>query len=393
MKIAYFDCFSGVSGDMCLGALVDIGLPLADLTKALKGLRISGFTLRQRRVMRGHLLATKVDVVIANGMDNPLSHDDIQRLLRAARLPVIVRERASMVFEKLARVEARAHRTTFRKVHFHELGVIDSLVDVVGTLLGCHLLGLEALYASPINVGSGMVKTRHGLLPVPAPATADLLKGLSIYAAGPPRELTTPTGAGLMATAASGVAQMPPMKVAAVGYGAGTFNPPDWPNALRVIVGDRGSEAETDQVMVLETNLDDMNPQAYELLMERLFGQGALDITLTPVIMKRGRPGIVLTVLADPHKLEAVLRVLFAETTTLGVRIQEVARRMLPREVTEISTKFGAVRVKLAKSGEMSGKIKARPEYRDCKRIAEQTGLPLRTVMLEVERSLRKLKC
>ena len=393
MKLAYFDCFSGVSGDMCLGALVDLGLPLADLATALKSLRIAGFALRQRHVMRGHLPATKVDVVVAQGMKSPMSHDDIQRLLRASRLPEVVRDRAVMVFEKLARAEARTHRTSLAKVHFHELGIIDSLVDVVGTLLGCHLLGIDALYASPINVGSGMVNTRHGLLPVPAPATADLLKGLSIYAAGPPRELTTPTGAGLMATAASGVGALPPMRIDGIGYGAGTFNPPDWPNVLRVMVGDRVSPAESDRIMVLETNLDDMNPQAYEVLIERLLGQGALDVTLTPVIMKRGRPGIVLTVLADPHKLEAALRVLFAETTTLGVRIQDVARRMLPREVTEVSTRFGPVRVKLARTGEVGGKLKGRPEYRDCKRIAEQTGLPLRTVMREVERNLRKLRC
>jgi pyridinium-3,5-bisthiocarboxylic acid mononucleotide nickel chelatase len=393
MKIAYFDCFSGVSGDMCLGALVDSGLPLADLAKALKGLRIAGFALRQRRVMRGHLCVTKVDVVVAKGMKSPMSHNDIQRILRTARLPEVVRDRALRVFEKLARAEARAHHTVPSKVRFHEIGVIDSLVDVVGTVLGCHLLGVEALYASPLNVGSGMAKTQHGLLPVPAPATAEILNGVPIFAAGPPHELTTPTGAGLMAVLASGFGELPAFRVEAVGYGGGTFNPPDWPNALRVMIGDRLAPEGADRVVVLETNLDDMNPQAYELLIERLLGQGALDVTLTPVIMKRGRPGIVLTVLTDPQKVEAVMRVLFHNTTTLGVRIQEVARRTLPREVTEVSTKFGPVRVKLSRSVEISGRPKARPEYRDCKRIAEQTGLPLRTIMLEVERSLRKLQC
>src|SRR5438876_9272461 len=390
MKIAYFDCFSGISGDMCLGAFVDAGLPFGTLTKALATLKLAGYSLRRRRVTRGALSATKVDIIIEAGADRPMSLRDIQKLLRTARLPQPVRARSLAVFQRLGEAEAAVHATSVRNVHFHELGVIDSLVDVVGTVWACHLLGIEAIYASAINLGAGTIRGEHGLMPVPAPATANIMTGLTVYAAGPSRELTTPTGAALIATLAAGVGTMPPMSISAVGYGAGAFNPPDWANALRLFLGETVSTAESDRIMVLETNLDDMNPQAYELLMERLLAQGALDATLTPVIMKRGRPGVVLTVLADPGKLVVGRKVVFAETTTLGVRVQEVARRVLAREITEVATKFGLVRVKVAQVPK-GGPLKASPEYRDCKRIAEQTGLPLRRVMQDVERALRRI--
>ncbi len=390
MRIAYFDCFSGVSGDMCLGALVDAGLPLADLAKGLAGLRVRGFSLRSRRVARGALSGTKVDVLLDKGRDRLLSLRDARRVLKAAHLPEPVRDQSLAVFDRLAAAESLAHCTPPARVHFHELGDLDSLVDVVGAVLGCHLLGVEALYVSAINVGSGTSRSEHGVIPAPGPATAALLKGLPVYAAGPRVELTTPTGAALMATLSAGVGAMPAMTVTAIGYGAGGADPPGWPNALRVFVGDTLAPGESDRVAVLETNLDDMNPQGYDLLIERLLARGALDVTLTPVIMKRGRPGIVLSVLADPAKVEPVLKVLFAETTTLGVRVQEVARRLLARELTEVATRFGPVRVKVAKAAGRS--VTARPEYQDCKRIAEQTGLPLRDVVREVERALRRLR-
>jgi len=390
MRIAYFDCFSGVSGDMCLGALVDAGLPFAELAKGLEGLRVRGFSLRSRRVTRGALAGTKVDVLIEKGRDRMWNVRAARRALKASHLPEPVRDRSLAVFEHLARAEGLAHRTPAAKVHFHELGDLDSLVDVVGTVLGCHLLGVEALYVSAINVGSGTSRSEHGVIPAPGPATAALLKGVPVYAAGPRFELTTPTGAALMATLSAGAGSMPAMTVTSIGYGAGEADLPGWPNALRVFVGDSLALAESDRVAMLETNLDDMNPQGYDLLIERLLARGALDVTLTPVIMKRGRPGIVLSVLADPAKVEPVLKVLFAETTTLGVRVQEVARRLLARELTEVATRFGPVRVKVAKAAGRS--LKARPEYQDCKRIAEQTGLPLRNVVREVERALRRLR-
>ncbi len=378
---------------MCLGALVDLGLVLPDLSTALEDLKVKGFSLRRRRVMRGALSATKVDVLVQEGRDRAMGFQEIRRLIGASRLGQDVRTRSIRVFENLARAEADVHGTVLSKVQFHELGIIDSLVDVVGTVLGCHMLGIEEIYCSAINVGSGMIRSHHGVLPVPAPATAHLLKGFPIYAAGPERELTTPTGAALVATLGSGAGALPAMTMQAVGNGAGSFNPPHWPNALRVFLGEKPAAAGCDRILVLETNLDDMNPQGYELLMERLQAQGALDVTLTPVIMKRSRPGIVLTVLADHAKLESVLRVVFAETTTLGVRIQEISRRLLSRESVEISTKFGPVRIKVAKATGRRGPTKARPEYRDCKRLAEETGLPLPTIMREVEQRMRRPSC
>ncbi len=403
MRTLYFDCFSGVSGDMCLGALVDAGVPLDELCETIDGLRLRGVSLRARRVTRGPLHATKVDVRVGVGgarprgapshsmarSDRALSVAEIRRILKAGRLPETVRSRSLDVFDRLAQAEGRAHRTAAARVHFHEVGGIDALVDVVGTVTGCHLLGAESVHVSAVNLGSGTVAAGHGILPVPGPATALLLKGLPVYQAGPARELTTPTGAALLSTLMTGAGTMPPMTVTSIGYGAGNADPPGWPNALRLFVGESASASGTDRVAVLETNLDDMNPQGYELLIDRLLGKGALDVTLTPVIMKHGRPGIVLTVLADPAKADAVARVLFAETTTLGVRVQEVARQVLPREMTEVSTRFGPVRVKVAKAGRR-GPMKARPEYQDCKRIAEQTGLPLREVMREIERALRR---
>jgi len=394
MHIAYFDCFSGVSGDMCLGALVDAGLPLADLSHALEGLRLPGYSLRSRRVTRGGIRATKVAVVVKKGAGSSpgrrMGFREIQRLLKAGRLPDVVRDRSLAVFDRLANAEGTAHRTSPGKVRLHELGGIDSVIDVVGTVMACHLLGIEGVYASAINAGAGTIAAEHGVLPVPGPATADLLKGLPVYTGGPSHELTTPTGAALMATLSTGVGAMPHMTISSIGYGAGTFNPPGWPNALRVFIGEMTSPAESDRIIVLETNLDDMNPQGYELLIERLLAHGALDVTLTPVIMKRGRPGIALSVLTDPAKVEPVLHIIFAETTTLGVRIQEVSRRLLAREITEVSTRFGPVRVKVAKAPGRRSSLKVRPEYRDCKRIAEQTGLPLRTVLREVERAVHR---
>ena len=366
---------------MCLGALVDLGLPLADLSQALDGLRLVGFSLKSRRVRRAALSATKVDVLVQDGMDRPMTFQDIRRLLQAARVPAVVREDSLRVFENLARAEAAAHRTSLAKVHFHELGIIDSLVDVVGTIVGCQLLGIEGIYSSAINVGSGTIESNHGRLPVPAPATAHLLKGLPIYAAGPERELTTPTGAALMATLSQGAGAMPAMTMNAVGNGAGSFNPSDWPNVLRVFLGETSHAAESDRIMVLETNLDDMNPQAYELLMDRLLAQGALDVTLTPLFMKKNRPANTLTVLAPLPAVAKLSHLILQETSTFGVRVHEVWRHKLERFHRQVDTRYGIIPVKC---GVLDGRIvQAAPEYEACKRLALEQGVPVRLVYAE----------
>jgi uncharacterized protein (TIGR00299 family) protein len=268
-------------------------------------------------------------------------------------------------------------------VHFHEVGILDSFVDIVGGLICCELLDVTRVTASPVNVGTGTLRSAHGILPAPGPAVAILAKGFPVYSAGPARELTTPTGMALLQTLTTEFGSMPLMTPTAVGYGAGDANPEGWPNVLRVFLARDSSQrgGGRDTVLQVETNLDDMNPQTYEHIMDRLFRRGALDVTLTPAIMKRGRPGVVLTCLVKPIDLDPLLEVLFDETTALGVRVQEVARHILPRRFTSVKIPGGEVRIKIAALDDT--RTKAAPEYLDCKRIAERTGRPVRTVLEE----------
>lgn len=375
---------------MILGALVDAGLPLADLARGLKAVRLDGYVLRAAAVKRGGVPATKVDVAIRRGVSAPLELRRIQRLIASSRLPDRVKAQGREVFQRLAQAEARAHRVPVSRVHFHEVGVVDSLVDVLGSLLGCHLLGAEVITASAVNLGAGTIECAHGTLPVPGPAVAALAAGIPVYSAGPARELTTPTGLAVLGVLAQDFCALPVMRPVAIGYGAGTADPDGWPNALRLFLGEPVPAAlgEQDVVVQIETNLDDLNPQAYETVMARLFDAGAVDVTLAPVIMKRGRPGIVLTALAPPQKADAVAAVVLAETTSLGVRLQEVRRRVLARQMETVPLRGGAVRIKVATVG--PGRTKAAPEYQDCKRIAEQTGRPVRDVMDEAMLAYRK---
>ena len=379
----HFDCFSGVSGDMILGALVSAGLSWTNLVDGLKRLRLSGYRLRKREVQRGALPAIKVDVIVQRGFQRPLTLSRIRKILAGSTLPGPVKERSRSVFDRLAEAESLAHRVDVTEVHFHEVGVVDSLIDVVGGVLGCHLLNATRITSSPINVGTGSIQTSHGFLPVPGPAVAVLAKGIPIYAAGPRCELATPTGVALLRTLASEFCPLPAMKSMAVGYGAGDHNPDEWPNALRLFLEEESaSEAQpTERVIQIETNLDDLNPQTYEHIMERLFQVGAVDVVLAPVVMKKSRPGVMLSCLAAEDRTDAVLEVLFQETTTIGVRLHEVRRRILSRRFVPVTIQGGIVRMKVAEVG--AGWEKAAPEYEDCKTIATRTGRPLKTVMEE----------
>jgi uncharacterized protein (TIGR00299 family) protein len=386
----HFDCYSGISGDMILGALVDVGAPFADLMSGLKRLKLSGFTLRKRRVHRGAIHATKVDVVITSGLRKPLSLHRIHAILSASRIPDKIKQQSRSVFDRLAEAEGQAHRVAKDQVHFHEVGVLDSFVDIVGGLICCDLLGVTRVTASPVNVGAGTLQSAHGILPVPGPAVAILAKGIPVYSAGPSRELTTPTGLALLRALTSEFGPMPVMTPTAIGYGAGDADPDGWPNALRVLLARpsvRGTY-ERNNVVQVETNLDDVNPQMYEYVMEQLFSRGALDVTLAPVIMKRGRPGIILTCLAAPAELDRILDVLFQETTTLGVRVREVTRQVLPRRFVPVKVRGGVIRMKIADVSRTMAK--AAPEYLDCKRIAERTGHPLKDVMEEARDAYRR---
>lgn len=385
----HFDCFSGISGDMILGSLVDTGLPIKDLVRGLKAMPVDGYALRSRKVTRGGLHATKVDVVIRDGFRSPLSLGRIQRIIASSRVPTVVKDQSLAVFQRLAQAEGIAHRISPSKVQFHEIGVVDSLVDVMGAVLGCHQLGVHRVTASSVNLGAGVMNSSHGQLPVPGPAVTALARGIPVYSAGPARELTTPTGLALLCTLVQDYGPLPPMRPSAIGYGAGSADPDGWPNVLRVFLGESlpASLGDTETVIQMETNLDDLNPQAYETVMDRLFAAGALDVTLTPVIMKRGRPGIVLAALVSREQAEAVAGVVLRETTALGVRMQEMSRRVLPRWIQPVHTRHGVVRVKVAETER--GRTKATPEYRDCKRIAERTGRPVREIMDEAMQAFR----
>ncbi len=387
----YFDCFSGVSGDMVLGALIDVGLPLARLRTELKRLKLTGYRLEQRQVHRGALHATKITVVIQRGFDRPLTLSRIQKILADSTLPAVVKEQSRTVFDYLAAAEGLAHRVEKRDVHFHEVGVIDSFIDVVGGVLGCHLLGVTTVTASAVNVGAGTIRTAHGLLPVPGPAVAALAKGIPIYSDGPRCELATPTGMALLRTLATSFGAMPVLESAQVGYGAGDSDPEGWPNALRVFLADEtGSIGRpTDRVVQIETNLDDVNPQVYEHVMAQLFAVGALDVALIPVIMKRSRPGVILSCLASREHIDAALEVVLQETTALGVRIQELDRQVLPRRFVTVTVTGGSVKMKIGEVG--AGWEKAAPEFVDCQKIAVRTGRPLKDVMDEARVAYSRL--
>jgi len=368
---------------MTLGALVDAGAPFADLVKGLGRLGVRGFKLRKRRVERGAIWATKIDVLLSPTQKRPWSLARIRRVLSSSRLSSNVRQQSLAVFDRLADAEGKAHHVAKDHVHFHEVGVLDSFVDIVGGLICCELLGVSRVTASAVNLGAGTIRSAHGLLPAPGPAVAVLANNVPIYSAGPARELTTPTGLALLKTLTRDFGPMPQMTAVAVGYGAGDANPPGWPNVLRVFVGrEPGSDGRVrDTVVQIETNLDDVNPQTYEHVMERLFRAGALDVTLAPVIMKRGRPAIVLTALAPAKSVDPLLNVLFEETTALGVRVQEITRHILPRRFASVKVRGGTVRMKIAAVD--SNSTKAAPEYLDCKRIAERSGRPVKAVLEE----------
>ncbi len=366
---------------MILGSLVSAGLSWTEFVTGLKRLHLNGYRLRKRDVLRGALPAVKVDVLIQQGFGRPLTLSRIRKIIDASTLPGLVKQRSRSVFDRLADAEAVAHRVDIKDVHFHEVGVIDSLIDVVGGVLGCYLLDAARVTSSPINVGAGSIQTSHGLLPVPGPAVATLAKGIPIYTDGPRQELATPTGVALLRTLASEFVALPTMTSTAIGYGAGDRDSDGWPNVLRLFLQEESTSElhPTERMLQIETNLDDLSPQAYEYIMEQLFQVGAADVALIPVVMKKSRPGVVLCCLTSHDHAPAVLEVIFQETTTLGVRHHEVHRRVLSRRFVPVAIQGGVVRIKVAEIG--AGWEKTAPEYEDCKAIAKRTGRPLKTIM------------
>ena len=418
-KILYLDCFSGASGDMFLGALLDAGAPFDELVRVVESLGLDGVSITRDRVDRSGIGATKFRVAVDGaqpdrGHDHPHDHDhdhhdhghhehqhhdhgsdagggrqhhhrslsEITAIVDRAALSAAARTRAAGLFRRLAEVEAGIHGVPVEEVHLHEVGAIDSIVDITLAVAAMEWLAPERVVASPLNVGSGTVVCEHGELPVPAPATVELLAGVPIYAKGAPVELVTPTGALLVTAYANAYGPLPPMRVERIGYGAGDRDLPASPNVLRALVGEADAApaeaAASERVVVLECEIDDMNPQLYGVLMERLTAAGAFDVFYAPIQMKKNRPGTLVTVVAPPARREALAAVLFAESTTIGVRVTETGRERLDREVVTVESSIGPVRIKVARRG--GAVVNAAPEFEDCTRLAAERGLPVKTV-------------
>jgi uncharacterized protein (TIGR00299 family) protein len=433
MRIAYIDAFSGISGDMLLGAMVDAGVPLELLQKTTRALNL-GAELEAKRVERNGIAATKVDVIVAGVEDAPLdlkhehthadgsthshshSHDEshshehehhahehgahthdgvhrglreIRAIIEAAAIAPYAKTLALRAFQLLGEAEAKIHNKPVEEIHFHEVGSVDAIVDIVCGAVAVDHLQIERWVCSPLNVGGGTVQCAHGTLPVPAPATLELLNGVPIYSSGIKKELVTPTGAALVRALIPKYSGFPSMIVTATGYGAGAREFPGVANILRVSVGEevaspvvtRGAASGGDSVTVIEANLDDMSPQLFGYTMEKLLAAGALDVFATPIQMKKNRPGVVLTVLAKPEDAERLSQIIFAETTTIGVRMREESRLTLAREHVAVATPWGEVRIKVASRG--GAVTNYAPEFEDCRRLAVEHDVPLKTVMQE----------
>jgi pyridinium-3,5-bisthiocarboxylic acid mononucleotide nickel chelatase len=383
MKILYFDCFAGIAGDMTVAALLELGLPLETLRAGLALLPFSGYTLESSPVQRHGIAGTSFRVQLSEA-DQPHRHySGIAAMIEAAPLRARVKELAGRIFLRLAQAEAEVHGVALERVHFHEVGAVDSIVDIVGVALGLDYLGVDQVYASGLPFGRGFVQTAHGLLPVPAPATALLMKGIPLTGDIGAGERVTPTGAAIVAALAQGFGPPPPMRVQRIGYGAGEKDFPELPNLLRLVLGEReaaAGHAGAQEVLVVETQVDDMNPELLGFLMERLLGAGALDVAFSALQMKKNRPGTLVSVLAEPGDLDRLSEIILAESSAIGLRYHPSRRITLARRIEERATSLGPVKVKVLGSGRVA------PEFEECRRIALERGLPLIEVYRIVER-------
>ncbi len=381
--VCYFDAFSGISGDMAVGALVDAGASPEALIEALRSLDM-GARFEIEKTKRGGVTASKFHVGFEQQGQAHRHLKTILGMIEKAPISDRAKQNASNVFRGLGAAEARVHGVPIEAVHFHEVGAIDSISDIVGACIALDLLGVDEIHTSAINVGSGTVNTEHGVLPVPAPATAALLEGKPIYARGPAVELTTPTGAALAVTLSAAFGPLPAMSIASIGYGAGDRDFKEQPNVLRVLIGQKTAAIEATLVSVIEANIDDSSPQVLGYALERLLEAGALDASLSPLQMKKNRPGTLLRIIAHPHDQERLSTIVFAETSTLGLRIYTAERRVEERRIVEVQTEFGKVRVKVSGQGSFT------PEYEDCRAIAARTGTPLPKVLAAAQEAYLK---
>ena len=375
---------------MILGALADLSNDPSFLQEELKKLDLKGYSLSQKKVKRGVIETTRVDVKVTEKSSSKKNLKSIISIIENSGLAEKIKDDSIKIFRRLAEAEARVHGTTIDKVHFHEVGAIDSIVDIVGSVIGIHHLNVSKIVSSSINTGSGFVKCDHGTLPVPAPAVVEILRGIPCFSSGIRQELTTPTGAAVIATLANEFGPLPELKADRVGYGAGGKDLKEMPNALRIILGELSTASESkEEIFVLETNIDDMNPEFYDLVIEKLFQAGAVDVFLTPIIMKKNRPATKLSVLTQQQNVKALANEVLKNTTSFGIRFYPVGRVMLDREFQEIETTFGKVKVKIGKS---NGEIfHISPEYESCKEISKEQGIPIKKVYEEIQSAINKV--
>jgi uncharacterized protein (TIGR00299 family) protein len=390
-RAAYFDCFSGCSGDMVLGALVNAGLPLAILKKGLSSLAVYGYELSVRKVKRSAIAATKFTVTVDETEAQPVrSLEDILGLIKDSKLPKRVKDRASAIFQRLGDAESKVHGVPLGKVHFHEIGAVDSIIDIVGAAFGLDALKIERFYSSPLPLGSGTIWTAHGVLPVPAPATLRLVEVSNAPIADSPKqprtELVTPTGAAIITTLGS--FSRPPMIIEKVGYGAGTRDFEAWPNVMRIWIGEEMDPVGSEALILLETNIDDMSPEICGYLMEKLFTMQALDVWFAPIQMKKNRPAVMLSVLAPRHAEFDLTQAIMRETSTLGIRVSPVFRHIAEREMIEFDSTVGHTRAKVKRF--VSDILSIHPEYEECRRIALERNIPLQEVYRIIEADARR---
>ncbi len=378
MKIAYIDCFSGISGDMFLGALLDAGLSFEELKLCLQTLPLDGYSLETKREARNQIFGTRLTVKLEGKEQVPRNLKTIREIIEHGNLSRKVKDKSIEIFEDLANVEGKIHNRPTEEIHFHEIGAVDSIIDIVGTVYGIECMGIRALSISPLPLGSGFVETGHGRIPIPAPATLALLEGVPIFDSGVEHEMVTPTGAALVKRLVSSFGAIPSMVVRKVGYGVGKRDLPDRPNLIRILIGDENSEQDVDTVVILETNLDDTSPEYLGYLMDRLFDAGALDVIFCPVQMKKNRPGTQIQVMGQPDQRDAFIEILFRESPTLGIRFRYSQRKLLKRTSTEVDSPWGKIIVK--KVLDRDGLPFFLPEYEACKEIALKNNRPLREI-------------
>ena len=390
MNTAYLDAFSGISGDMMVGAILDCGADFAELERAIKSMPIAGYSLATRRKVVSGISALKFDVAMTE--PQPERHfSEIRALIDSSQLATTIKRRAISIFEVLANAEAKIHNTTPDHVHFHEVGAVDSIIDIVGTAWGLEQLGVGDVLVSPLPMGNGFARSQHGVIPVPAPATMELLAGFPLKIGDGAHEMVTPTGAAIVRALARPATMPLEFEVEKIGYGSGARELEDRPNVLRLMLGREHAAFDSDEMIEISANIDDLSPQIYDHVMNRLFEAGARDVTLTPTMMKKGRPAVTLGVIAEVAQRDAIAEIIFAETSTIGLRFHAVGRLKLHREIREVETRWGKVRVKVS-GGDGHPAATISPEYDDCRKIAAEHKVPLRVVMDEVRAAASSAK-